>query len=43
MTLAVSLVDVKKPKVWFRYGKWDVSVAPGADGINEPVFTAPAE
>lgn len=43
MTMAVSLVDVKKPKVWFRYGKWDVSVAPDANGINEPVFSAPAE
>lgn len=43
MTLAVSLVDKAKPAVWFRYGKWDVQIAPNAQGINEPNFVLPAE
>lgn len=42
MTLAVSCVDPAKPKVWFRFGKWDVTIAPDASGVNEPVFTEPA-
>ncbi|MDE6301252.1 MAG: SusE domain-containing protein [Muribaculaceae bacterium] len=41
ITMAVSLVDPAKPKVFFRMGKWDVTIAPDAAGINEPVFTAP--
>lgn len=40
MTLAVSLVDKDKSKVWFKVGKWNVSVAPDANGVNEPVFSA---
>ncbi|MDE5642320.1 MAG: hypothetical protein K2I56_02385 [Muribaculaceae bacterium] len=43
MTLVVSLVDKNKPKVWFRYGKWDVTVGLDASGVNEPVFSEPAE
>lgn len=43
MTLAVSLVDKAKPQVWFKVGNWDVTVAPDANGINEPVFSAVSE
>lgn len=43
MTMVVSLVDKNKPKVWFRYGKWDVTVGLDASGVNEPVFNAAAE
>ncbi|MDE6099343.1 MAG: SusE domain-containing protein [Muribaculaceae bacterium] len=43
MTLVVSLQDSKKPKVWFRYGKWDVQVGLDATGMNEPVFKEAAE
>ncbi len=43
ITVAVSIVDKNKPQVWFKIGKWDVSVAPNAAGINEPVFSAPEE
>lgn len=43
MTFVVSLQDTKKPKVWFRYGKWDVQVGLDATGMNEPVFSAVAE
>lgn len=42
ITIAVSLVDPAKPKVWYRIGTWDVTIAPDASGINEPVFTEPA-
>ncbi len=40
MTLAVSLVDKEKPKVYYRIGEWDVTIAPDASGVNEPVFNA---
>ncbi|MCM1066162.1 MAG: hypothetical protein NC418_01145 [Muribaculaceae bacterium] len=43
MTIAVSLVDKNKPKVYFKVGNWNVTVAPDATGINEPVFTAISE
>ncbi len=43
MTMVVSLQNTKKPKVWFRYGKWDVQVGLDATGMNEPVFSAKAE
>ncbi len=42
MTIAVSCVDAAKPKVWFRFGEWDVNIAPDASGVSEPVFTEPA-
>lgn len=41
MTFVVSLQDSKKPKVWFRYGKWDVEVGLDSDKLNEPVFKDP--
>ena len=41
VTCAVWLVDASKPKVFFRVGKWDVTIQPDASGINEPVFTVP--
>ena len=41
ITVAVSLVDANKPKVYFCIGKWDVTVGLGATGIREPVFSAP--
>lgn len=40
MTIVVSLQVKTKPKVWFKYGKWNVSLGLGTDGMNEPVFTA---
>ncbi len=43
MTIAVSIVDKNKPKVWFRFGNWNVTVGKDASGINEPVFSEPAE
>lgn len=43
MTIVVSLQVKAKPKVWFKYGKWDVSVGLDAGGMNEPVFTAPQQ
>lgn len=39
VTIAVSLVD--KPKVYIKVGKYDVTIAPDASGINEPVFNEP--
>lgn len=41
ITVAVSLVDANKPKVYYRIGKWDVTVGLSATGIREPVFSAP--
>jgi len=41
ITVAVSLVDANKPKVYFCIGKWDVTVGLSATGIREPVFSAP--
>lgn len=41
ITVAVSLVDANKPKVYYRVGTWDVSVGLSATGVREPVFTAP--
>lgn len=43
MTVVVSLEVKDKPKVWFRYGKWDVQPGLGADGLKEPVFSASAD
>lgn len=43
ITCVVSLQDKNKPKVWFRFGKWDVQVGVDAGGMNEPVFAAAAE
>ena len=39
MTFCVSLVVKDKPKVWFIIGKYDVTVQPDQNGVNEPVFT----
>lgn len=41
ITVAVSLVDANKPKVYYCIGKWDVTVGLSATGIREPVFSAP--
>ena len=41
ITMAVSLVDAAKPKVYYRTGVWNVTIQPDASGINEPVFVAP--
>ncbi len=39
MTFCVSLVVKDKPKVWFIVGKYNVTVQPDQNGVNEPVFT----
>lgn len=38
VTIAVSLVDKKKPKVWFKIGTYNVTIGKNASGISEPVF-----
>lgn len=43
VTCVVSLQVKDSPKVWFRFGQWNVTVGLGTDGKNEPVFTAVGE
>lgn len=39
MTFAVSLVVPDAPKVWFYFGKYDVTIGQDASGNAEPIFT----
>lgn len=43
MTLVCSLEQDKSPVVWFKYGKYDVTLETNTDGLLTPVFNEPGE
>ena len=43
MTLICSLEQDKSPVVWFKYGKYDVTLETNTDGLLTPVFNEPGE